>query len=152
MNIFKLFLFLLISPLVFTSCETSQTPVDELSSLLEKIDNNSENYSEEDWNNITNEFTEIEEELSKYEYTDEELKEIGRIKAYGYDWMEKFEDGMTHGKFTRNCYYEKSVDVFDFGKKNSQHTINYILNINIQNGIVNNNFNTIKIDETEFFK
>ena len=40
---------------------------------------------------------------------------------------------MTHGKFTRNCYYEKSVDVFDFGKKNSQHTINYILNINIQN-------------------
>ena len=71
MNIFKLFLFLLISPLVFTSCETSQTPVDELSSLLEKIDNNSENYSEEDWNNITNEFTEIEEELSKYEYTDE---------------------------------------------------------------------------------
>ena len=24
--------------------------------------------------------------------------------------------------------------------------------INIQNGIVNNNFNTIKIDETEFFK
>lgn len=72
--------------------------------------------------------------------------------AYGYDWMEKFEDGMTHGKFTRNCYYEKSVDVFDFGKKNSQYTINYILNINIQNGIVNNNFNTIKIDETEFFK
>lgn len=47
---------------------------------------------------------------------------------------------------------KKSVDVFDFGKKNSQHTINYILNINIQNGIVNNNFNTIKIDETEFFK
>ena len=81
MNIFKLFLFLLISPLVFTSCETSQTPVDELSSLLEKIDNNSENYSEEDWNNITNEFTEIEEELSKYEYTDEELKEIPREKT-----------------------------------------------------------------------
>ena len=79
MNIFKLFLF--IFPLVFTSCETSQTPVNDLSSLLEKIDNNSENYSEEDWNNITNEFTEIEEELSKYEYTDEELKEIGRIKG-----------------------------------------------------------------------
>ena len=66
MNIFKLFLFII--PLVFASCETSQTPVNELSSLLEKIDNNSENYSEE-------------EELSKYEYTDEELKEIGRIKG-----------------------------------------------------------------------
>ena len=55
MNIFKLFLFII--PLVFASCETSQTPVNELSSLLEKIDNNSENYS------------------------DEELKEIGRIKG-----------------------------------------------------------------------
>lgn len=72
--------------------------------------------------------------------------------AYGYDWMEKEENGFTHGKFTRNCYYEKSVDVFDFGKKNSQHTINYILNINIHNGSIQNNFKTIRIDETEFFK
>ena len=33
---------------------------------------------------------------------------------------EEIEDNIipvTHGKFTRNCYYEKSVDVFDFGKK-----------------------------------
>ena len=37
-------------------------------------------------------------------------------------------------------------------RKILNHTIYYILNINIQNGIVNNNFNTIKIDETEFFK
>lgn len=37
-------------------------------------------------------------------------------------------------------------------RKILNHTINYILNINIQNGIVNNNFNTIKNDETEFFK
>lgn len=81
MNIFKLFLFLFIFPLVFISCESSRTPVNELSSLLEKIENNGESFSEEDWNNITNEFTEIEEELSKYEYTDEELKEIGRIKG-----------------------------------------------------------------------
>ena len=35
-------------------------------------------------------------------------------------------------------------------RKILNHTINYILNI--KNGIVNNNFNTIKIDETEFFK
>lgn len=48
--------------------------------LLDKINNNSENYYEKDRKNITNEFTEIEEELTKYEYTDEELKEIGRIK------------------------------------------------------------------------
>lgn len=42
--------------------------------------------------------------------------------------------------------------IFDFGKKNSQHTINYILNINIHNGSIQNNFKTIRIDETEFFK
>lgn len=72
--------------------------------------------------------------------------------AYGYDWIEKIEDGLTYGKFTRNCCYEKSVDIFDFGKKNSQNTINYILNINIQHCNIMNNFNTIKIDETEFCK
>lgn len=47
---------------------------------MDKINNNSENYYEKDRKNITNEFTEVEEELTKYEYTDEELKEIGRIK------------------------------------------------------------------------
>lgn len=72
--------------------------------------------------------------------------------AYGYDWMEKMEGDLTHGKFTRSCYYEKSVDIFDFGKKNSQQTISYILNINVQNGDVNSNFNTKRINETEFFK
>ena len=67
--------------LLFSACETSQTPVDHLSALLQRIDNESDGYTEEDWNNITNEFNEIEEELSKYEYTDEELKDIGRIKG-----------------------------------------------------------------------
>lgn len=37
--------------------------------------------------------------------------------AYGYDWMEKIEDGFTHGKFTRNCCYEKSVDIFSVSDK-----------------------------------
>ena len=88
MNIFKLFLFLLISPLVFTSCETSQTPVDELSSLLEKIDNNSENYSEEDWNNITNEFihTLKEEELNSLENS---IKSswVGVLFLFLFEWL-----------------------------------------------------------------
>lgn len=36
------------------------------------------------------------------------IKAVYYLKiAYGYDWMEKYEDGMTHGKFTRNRYYEK---------------------------------------------
>lgn len=81
MKILKYFSICIIFSLLASACETSQTPVDHLSALLQRIDNESDGYTEEDWNNITNEYTEIEEELSKYEYTDEELKEIGRIKG-----------------------------------------------------------------------
>lgn len=81
MNILKSYLLFFIVPLLLISCETSQTPVNDLYALLEKVDNNRDAYTEEDWNHITQEFTAIEKELSKYEYTDEELKEIGKIKG-----------------------------------------------------------------------
>lgn len=81
MKILKYFSISIMFSLLFSACETSQTPVDHLSALLQRIDNESDGYTEEDWNNITAEFTEIEEELSKYEYSDEELREIGRLKG-----------------------------------------------------------------------
>lgn len=38
--------------------------------------------------------------------------------AYGKDWMEYDNgDGTIDGKFTSNVSYDKSVDVFDFGKR-----------------------------------
>ena len=61
-------------------------------------------------------------------------------------------DGTIDGKFTSNVSYDKSVDVFDFGKKNSSSVINYVLQINIKESLLQNNFQTVSISESEFRK
>lgn len=71
--------------------------------------------------------------------------------AYGRDWMEK-EDSIRLGKFTYNAFYERSRNVFDFGKKNSQGIINYKLSLRVRKGIGENNFKTTPINEQEFYK
>lgn len=72
--------------------------------------------------------------------------------AYGYDWMEKETNDGKQGKFTRNVLYERSQDTFDFGTKNSREEINYRLDINVVDSKLENNFQTIPIDEKEFMK
>lgn len=73
--------------------------------------------------------------------------------AYGKDWMEQDQpDGTILGKFTKNTTYEKSVDVFDFGKKNSQSFVNYTLDINVISSSLEQNFTTTEISESEFEK
>lgn len=73
--------------------------------------------------------------------------------AYGSDWMErKNEHGIVEGKFTTNVYYDKSVDKFDFGKKNSSDVVSYILHINVKNSKLEHNFNTVPISESDFLR
>ena len=72
--------------------------------------------------------------------------------AYGKDWMEYDNgDGTITGKFTKNESYDKSVDVFDFGKKNSSDNVSYVLHINVVNSKLENNFETQEISEDDFF-
>ena len=72
--------------------------------------------------------------------------------AYGKDWMELQTDAMVIGKFTKNAFYEKSRQVYDFGKKNSQQEINYELRINVRDETGMNNFETIPISEEDFLR
>lgn len=72
--------------------------------------------------------------------------------AYGKDWMELETDSITIGKFTRNAFYEKSKETYDFGKKNSLQNINYDLRINVREATGMNNFETVSISEEEFLK
>lgn len=81
MNKFNIFLAAIVFSLVFSSCETSKTPVEHLSSLVEEVEDKYDEFTDEDWENIASEYEKIEEELSKYDYTDEELKEIGKMKG-----------------------------------------------------------------------
>lgn len=65
----------------FTSCDSSQSAINDLEALLHEIETNYQSYTEEDWENMSMSYSAIEEELTKHEYTDEELKEIGRLKG-----------------------------------------------------------------------
>ena len=65
------------------ACTTKQGPISNLADLAEEVQVNGSNYSEENWRAVAKELDAIESEmeLHKGEYTDEELKEIGRLKG-----------------------------------------------------------------------
>lgn len=72
--------------------------------------------------------------------------------AYGKDWMEYDNgDGTLNAKFTSNVIYDKSVDLFDFGRKNATSVVNYHLSINI-NLNERNSLRTVNITEEEFMQ
>lgn len=73
--------------------------------------------------------------------------------AYGKGWMEYDNgNGNITGKFTKNVSYDKSIDVFDFGKKNSSNIVSYVLQINVVDSQLQNNFGTIEITEDDFLQ
>ena len=73
----------------FTSCDSSQSAINDLEVLLQGIETNYQTYTEEDWENMSLSYSAIEEELAKHEYTDEELKEIGRLKGKCMGYLTK---------------------------------------------------------------
>lgn len=87
------------------------------------------------------------------EYTVSQIPQ-GQYKlliAYGKNWMTLQKDGETFGKFANNVHYEQSIDIFDFGKKNSKDMVNYLITINVQENPHATNFNTEKICEDQFY-
>lgn len=73
--------------------------------------------------------------------------------AYGMNWMTLQRSNGKVGKFADNVYYEQSVDVFDFGKKNSKDLVNYLLTINVDvhENLHATNFYANEISEEEFY-
>lgn len=76
-----LFIILVCLTALMSSCNSKQSPVNELSDLAEEISENGNNYSDEDWEAAAEQFEGITEELEGYNYSDEEQKEIGKLKA-----------------------------------------------------------------------
>ena len=87
------------------SCDSSQSAIRDLEVLLNEIEANYQSYSEEDWEIMSLSYSAIEEELAKHEYTDEELKEIGRMK------------GRCLGYLTKQSIKEIEKQLEDFGKE-----------------------------------
>lgn len=76
-------LLLIVFIIGFVACNSKQTPINRLADLTEEIQSESTEYSQEGWEQAVQEFEMIEQELSEFksEYTDKELKEIGRLKG-----------------------------------------------------------------------
>ena len=81
MKTLKFCIYLLVCILVFASCENKQTPVKKLEKLDRTLVQQSESFTEQDWENALMEYEQIEQELSMYNYTDEELRQIGKMKG-----------------------------------------------------------------------
>lgn len=66
---------------IFCSCNTKQSTMNELRDLANDLQENSQNYTGTEWEEAIIKYCELEELLAENTYTDEELKEIGRMKA-----------------------------------------------------------------------
>ena len=77
----KFYFCLFICILIFSSCENKQTPIKKLEKLDRTLVQQSESFTEQDWENALMEYEQIEQELSMYNYADEELRQIGKMKG-----------------------------------------------------------------------
>lgn len=105
MNKISVFLTAIAFSLCFSSCETSKTPIEHLSSLVEQVEDRYDELTEDDWEKIFSEYEKIEEEMSEYEFSDDELKEIGRLK------------GRIYAKMTKNAMKDFSKQIEELGKQ-----------------------------------
>lgn len=65
----------------FTACVNSQTPIKELEKIAKEVEENYNSYTQEDIDEVLVRLDAVEKEFDKYEYTDEELREIGRLNG-----------------------------------------------------------------------
>lgn len=65
------------------SCNTKQKPIDQLTNLTEDLKANSQDYTEQEWQEIDKQLEQINIELDKYQdqYTDAEKEHIGKLKG-----------------------------------------------------------------------
>lgn len=83
MTMKKLMIFAVVMTMLaaMVACSTPQSAINDLESLVEKVEKNRKEYTDEEWTTVLKEYSTINEELKANEYTDEELKEIGRLKG-----------------------------------------------------------------------
>ena len=77
----KFCFYLLVCVFLFASCQNKQTPIKKLETLDKTLTQKSNSFTTQVWENAIAEYEQIEKELSIYNYTDEELRMIGRIKG-----------------------------------------------------------------------
>jgi len=77
----KRFFPLLLLSLLLVACHPSQTAMDDLQKFTERIETKSDNWSAADWDDAAMLYSEICQTIERYDYDDEQLREIGRLKG-----------------------------------------------------------------------
>lgn len=77
----KKFLPVLLLVLLMTGCNPSQMAKDELVKFTERIEQKSDRWSEADWDDNAQYFSEICQTLDRYEYDEQQTREIDSLKS-----------------------------------------------------------------------
>ena len=86
-TIFCIFIFALF---LFSSCQTKEERViNKFKDLAERVDKNSDTFSDQDWEEVLDEYEALNDEAMDCEFTNEQLREFGRV------------DGLLTGVITR---------------------------------------------------
>lgn len=83
------FLALALCAAALTSCGSAQSSLNALRSLNEDLRDNSVRFTAKDWRAAQDRLNKIQENMKRYEYTAEEMREIGKLKASCYVYMGK---------------------------------------------------------------
>ena len=79
-----LLLLTLLFTLSFTSCNSTKSSLNEMSKICEKIENNFDKYTEKEIKELTARFSELEKKLEAGELSENENKELAKLKGRYY--------------------------------------------------------------------
>lgn len=79
-NVFVSFVVLVCLFALF-SCNQRQRAIDNLSDLVEKVEKNASEYTEEEWTEVNQQYDEIIAEIEKYDYSSEDSERISKLKG-----------------------------------------------------------------------
>lgn len=78
------------SLMLFAGCNKEQRCIDKLEKLVNKTEQKADQLDKEQWREAVTEYKEICAEMDKYNYTDEQMQEIGRLKGRFYALAAKY--------------------------------------------------------------
>lgn len=78
------------SMMLFAGCNKEQRCIDKLEKLVNKTEQKADQLDKEQWRAAVAEYKEICAEIDKYNYTDEQMQEIGRLKGRFYALAAKY--------------------------------------------------------------
>ena len=100
-------LFMFCALMTVSACSTPNTPIDELRALVEEVEKNCDTYTEEDLENVIARVEALDDKMKQYEYTDEQLREIGVLEGRLARCLSKVlfkELGTELGNFTQELF------------------------------------------------